>query len=406
MQALHTEICNSIEDHDRLSFISVAEFIGSTKQEMSNYKAGKRGLSFRKLLRISYLLYPTTQKEVMRGWCLRLNTPEGIQQSFEYASITRDKELLGKLLEKYKDEKGVLAKYISVYSILYRYYMYEFEADQLISELRKVKSLPEELYILAEIMKCYNYYFLGKYALMLETAQEAEILVSELGERRLFIKECYLHRIAEVLGNVSLFFNDIEATRFYAFVIINADMCPKTVSDAYYLVGMTYLIEDKLKCIEYLRKRYEISKGTCDSGIIENARRDLDFAKLYLSIKLSEDSDPILIKLQENRGSEFELRLIKEAAFQKGDDDFLTLLSAMAHGSVTKLHECLTKFLEDSNFYFASLAAAEVKKTGDNHFLVNEAIKYKNKTKGDVEYEEAYIKCFNRHGSIYRDITA
>lgn len=405
MQTLHTEICNVIEDRDCLSFNSVAEFIGCTKQEMSHFKE-EGGLGFRKLLRLSYLLFPTKQKEVMHGWCLRLNTTEAIKQSFEYASITRDKELLGKLIEKYKNEKGVLAKYISVYSILYRYYMYEFEADQLVSELRKVGPLKDELYILGEIMKCYNYYYKEKYALMLETAQEAEVLVSELGERKLFIKECYLHRIAEVLGNVSLYFNDKEATRFYAFVIINADICAKTVSDAAYLVGMTYLTEDKLKCIEYLRKRYEISKGTGDSVIIENARRDLDFAKLYLDIKLSEDSDPILIKLQENKGSEFELRLIKEAVFQQGDDDFLTLLGSMAHDSISKLNECLKRFLADQNFFFGGLAAAEIKKRGDNHTLVDYAINYRYKTKGDVEYEEAYIKCFNRHGSVYRDITA
>ncbi|AXN39815.1 AimR family lysis-lysogeny pheromone receptor [Peribacillus butanolivorans] len=404
MHTLHTEICNIIEDRDSLSFNSVAEFIGCTKQEMSHFKE-EGGLGFRKLLRLSYLLFPTTQKEVMRGWCLRLNTSEAIKQSFEYASITRDKELLAKLLEMYKGEKS-FSKYVKVYSILYKFYVNEIGAKDIISELRKVGPLKDELYILSEIMKCYNYYYLEKYALMLETAQQAEVLISELGGRRLFIKECYLHRIAEVLGNVSLFFNDKEATRFYALLIINADICAKTVSDATYLVGMTYLTEDKLKCIEYLRKRYEICKGIGESDIIENARRDLDFAKLYLNIKLSEDSDPTLLKLQENKGSEFELRLIKEAVFQQGDDDFLTLLGSMAHKSVTKLHECLKRFLEDSNFFFSGLAAAEIKKRGDDHMLVEQAINYKNKTKGDVEYEEAFIKCFNRHGSIYRDITA
>lgn len=404
MQTLHIEICNIIEDRDYLSFNSVAEFIGCTKQEMSHFKE-EGGLGFRKLLRLSYLLFPTTQKEVMRGWCLRLITSEAIKQSFEYASITRDKELLRKLIDMYKDEKG-FSKYVKVYSILYKFYINEIGAKDIASELRKVGSLPDELYILGEIMKCYNYYYLEKYALMLETAQQAEILVSELGDRKLFIKECYLHRIAEVLGNVSLFYNDKEATRFYAFVIINADICPKTVSDAAYLVGMTYLTEDKLKCIEYLRKRYEISKGIGESDIIENARRDLDFAKLYLNIKLSEDSDPILLKLQENKGSEFELRLIKEAVFQQGDDDFLTLLGSMAHDSITKLNECLKQFLEDQNFFFAGLAAAEIKKRGDDHTLIDYAINYKNKTKGDVEFEKDYIKCFNRHGSVYRDITA
>ncbi|MEY8188611.1 AimR family lysis-lysogeny pheromone receptor [Peribacillus simplex] len=405
MQSLHREICNIIEDHDHLSFTLVAEFIGCTKQEISDFKEGHKGLSFRKLLRLSYLLFPTKQKEVMRGWCMRLISTEAIKQSFEYASITRDKELLANLIETYKDEKN-LAKYVSVYSILYKFYINVIGAKDIISELKKVGPLKGEIYILSEIMKCYNFYYLGEHDQMLWTAQKAETLISELGERRLFIKECYLHRIAEVLGNVSLFYNDKETTRFYSFVIINADLCAKTISDAYYLVGMTYLVEDKLKCIEYLRKRYDICKGTGETDLIENARRDLDFAKLYLDIKLPEDSDPILIKLQDNKGSEFELRLIKEAVFQQGDDDFLTLLSAMAHEPIAKLHECLKRFLDETNFFFGGLAAAEIKKRGDNHMLTEFAINYKKKTRGDVEYEKDYIKCFNRHGCIYRDITA
>ena len=273
MQTLHREICNIIEDQDHLSFTSVAEFIGCTKQEISDFKEGHKGLSFRKLLRLSYLLFPTNQKEVMRGWCMRLISTEGIKQSFEYASITRDKELLANLIESYKGEKN-LAKYVAVYSILYKLYTNEIGAKDIIPELKKVGPLKDELYLLSEIMKCYNYYYLGEHDQMLWTAQKAETLVSEFGERRLFIKECYLHRIAEVLGNVSLFYNDKETTRFYSFVIINADLCAKPVSDSYYLVGMTYLVENKLKCIEYLRKRSDICKETGETNLIKNARRD------------------------------------------------------------------------------------------------------------------------------------
>lgn len=396
MHNLHNEICDFIEDHDYFTFKKVADFIHCTKQEMSNFHTNGQ-LSFRKFLRLSFLLHPQKQKEIMDGWCLRFNSTESIKQSFEYASITRNKELLKKLIDKYKDDKA-LSKYVLIYTILYDFYINKIGAKDLISRLDKIGQLKGEIAILADIIKCYNYYYVEKYHLMLETAKEAERQINKLSDRQMFIKECFLHRIAEVLGNVSLYLNDKEAARYYSFLIINANICAKTVSDAFYLLGMTYLTEDKLKCIEYLRTRYEISKGVGDADIEENARRDLDFAKLYLDVKLEKDSDAILIKLQENKGSEFELKLIKEAIFKQGDDDFLTLLGAMAHNSIIKLHECRKHFDSKMNYFFRSLAAIEIQKHGDDHVLIEEIINFKIETKGDVQFEEDYIKCFSSCG--------
>ncbi|MGM2821480.1 AimR family lysis-lysogeny pheromone receptor, partial [Bacillus cereus group sp. Bce001] len=79
--------------------------------------------------------------------------------------------------------------------------------------------------------------------------------------RKLFIKECYLHRLAEILAPVYLHRNELDLARHYASLIINANICAKTVSDASYYVGMTYLVEDKDKCLEYLQRSHEIAKS-------------------------------------------------------------------------------------------------------------------------------------------------
>lgn len=405
MNKLYKEIGDKIQDKD-LQLVAVANFIESTSQELSDYLHGKKGIGFRKLLRLSYLLYPEKQMSVMKEWCLRLVTTESIKQSFEYASITRDKELLKKLIDKHHDDGGVISKCVSIYTILYKFYTNVISAKDIPKELKKVGSLKDELYILGLILKCYNHYYREKYDSMLETAHEAEEMIYELSDRNLFIKECFLHRIAEVLGNVGVYMNDKEVTRYYANLIISAELCAKTVSDAYYLLGMTYITEDSQRCVDYLQLRYEISKKVGEADIEENARRDLDFAKLYLGIKLDSDSDRILIRLQENEGSEFELKLIKEAFYQQGDDDFLILIEAMAHRSILKLNDCRKLFVNKSNFLFGSLAAIEMKKLGERHFLLDEQIERKCEIKGDVEFEENYIKCFINYRSNRRSDVA
>lgn len=396
MQKLQREICNAIEDHNYLTYNKVADFIGCTKQEMSYFHTNKQQFSFRKFLRMAYVLHPENPIEAMNDWCLRFNTSEAIKQSFEYASITRNKELLKKLIDMYQDDKS-LSKYVGVYTVLYDYYMFECEADELPEKLEKVGSLKNELGILSDIIKCYNYYYVEEYHLMLATAKQAVKAIAKLSDRQLFIKECYLHRIAEVLGHVSLLLNDIKNARFYANAIINADICAKTVSGAYYILGMTYLGEDKTKCIDYLRKRYEIARTLGEESIEKNARRGLDIAKLYLDVQLDADSDPILLRLQNNKGSEFELNQIKEAMFKQGDDGILVILNGIARNSVKKLHEYRKSFFKQSNYFFASLAAREIKKMDENcSDLIDEFIEFKIETRGDGTFEENYIKCFTR----------
>ncbi len=405
VKSLHEDIFDVIDDHDTLTCSTVARLIGSTKQNLDQFKSDGT-IGFRYLLRLSFVLYPDSQKEVMSDWCLRLNTTESIKQSFEYASITRNKDLLKKLIDIHRNETGVISKYVSVYSILYRYYNFEISANDLIDELKKVKNLKNELGILRDIMKCYTYYYQEKYHVMLQTAQDICESINDLGDRYLFIKECYLHRIAEILECVALFLNDKKTARHYAWIIINADICAKTVSDAYYILGMSFLTEDKHKCITYLQTRYDITKELEEAELENYARRDLDLVKLYFGIKLDEDADPVLVKFQNSVENEFELKQIMDNAVKDGDDDLLVLISVMRNGSIQKLYKCHKHFFSKSNYYFASLAAVEVKKRGETSPLIDELINFKIESKGDVEFEEYYIKCFNRVIFANRNVSA
>jgi len=404
MQNLHKEIYKTIEDHNYLTFNKVADSIPCTAQELSHFGI-HGGFSFRKILRLSFILHPLNQKEVMDEWCLRFNTTESIKQCFEYASITRNKVLLKMLLEKYQSDQS-LSKYVAVYAILYDYYMFKFEADKLPEKLEKVGKLKNELAILSDIMQCYRYYYLKEYDSMLSTAKAIEKSIHKLKDRQLFIKESYLHRIAEVLGHASLHFNDAESARYYANLIIYADICAKTVSGAYDILGMSYLSEDKNKCIQYLQTRYDIAKTIGEPSIEKMARRNLDYAKLYLNIELDTDSDPILLRLQNNKGSEFELKLLKEEVFQKGEDDFLVLLRAISKNSLESIHRCRQEFFKKRNYLFTSLAARASKNAGENSPLIEEFIDIKTETKGDVHFEENYIKCFNRISRDRNSISA
>lgn len=396
MTPLHKEVFDEIEDRDDLTSNKVGEIIGASKQCMSKFK-NKGTIGFRKLLRLSFLLFPSSQKDVMSDWCLRLDSSENIKHSFEYAAITRDIPLLHNLILKYKEEKGSLKEYVTIYEIIYGYMVNEISGVNLIEELKNVGEPKDKaLRILVEIIKCYNYYFDRKVHLMLETAHEAELSLSLLGDNQLFMKECYLHRIAEILELAYLFLNDTKKARHYAFLIINANICPKTVSDASYVVGMTYLLEDEVRAIKYLQRSYDISVEVGDADIIRESRLNLDFAKIYLGVPIGDDSYTVLSDFQKAHTREA-FESILEVFKDRRDDDFTIVLNAKLSGKKEKIYQGFQSFFSEENYLFASIMAKELQRLGENSFIVDQMIKFTIKTERNGKFEENFISCFNNY---------
>ena len=99
-------------------------------------------------------------KDLMYNWCLELNSTELIKQSFEYAAIIRDTELLNELINKHLSEETSIREYVGVYKILYDYMKDTLLGNDIEVELDKYGKIQDPvLRVLSEIMKCYNYYF-------------------------------------------------------------------------------------------------------------------------------------------------------------------------------------------------------------------------------------------------------
>ncbi|WP_035430922.1 AimR family lysis-lysogeny pheromone receptor [Bacillus sp. UNC322MFChir4.1] len=402
----HTKICDLIEDREDLNLTIVANKIGVSKQYMSKFKH-KGTIGFYQLLKLSYILCDEgkTATETMVEWCLELDTAEAVKHSFEYACLTRNIPLLKQLLEKHKQETGTILEYVKVYTVLYKYIVNELPGNQIINELKPIGHPKDKiLEILMEIMKCYGYYHLKKFNLMLETIEQVERQVKDIdGDRKLFIKECYLYRIAEVFAPVFLQRNNTYLARKYAESLINTNACLKTVSDAFYIIGMSYLCKDKEKSLEFLKKSYNIAKTINDDELIKEARFNLDVAKIYLGIELEDDSDPRLALYQKDPKSELSINSLQDIIDKEGEKDFLYFFIAASSKSPTALYEQFQTFFYQSNFLFSSIVARELCNRGDSSLLTQSMVDFGNvKYKGVVGIEEDNISnlyIFNSNNS-------
>ncbi|HDR6245329.1 TPA: hypothetical protein QCU24_003072 [Bacillus cereus] len=386
LKPLHVEICELIDNSPELTYGSVAAAIGVSPQYMSKFK--KSGtISFCSLLKLSQVLTLPDEnyKTIMRDFCLKVDTTELIKQSFEYASITRDIELLKRLIGKYRKDKGSIQEFVDVYEILYQYMIRQIDGESLIEEINNLRQ-PTDccLRILISIMKCYGYYFSKEFPMMIGLGKEIEQRLKQLsGGRKDFLQHCYFYKVYEVLAPVHLRSNNRDMARKYASIIKNANVGIKAISDASYIIGMSYLLENKQKCLSMVEEAYNLSKGIGDQGYENEAFYNMKMVEMYYATEI-DGTASVLVDVDK----------YAQVFYQKEKEDFIVLFKAMQDTSNESLHKCLQQFFTQGNYFFSSLSARELYKRGEESAIIKWMMDYKQEVGGN-EVEEENIDIFS-----------
>lgn len=316
----------------------------------------------------------------MEDWCLQLDTTESIKQSFEYASLTRNTTLLKKLIDKHAEEKASIKEYVQVYGVLYGYMVNEIAGTDIEVRLDKIGNIQDPvLRVLVDIMKCYNYYFNKEFERMLTVSQGIESKILSISEnRKSFIKNCYIHRVAELLCIACFQLNDLESTRHYANIIIHANICDKTVSDAYYGLGMSYLTMDRDMCLRLLQRSYDVAQESKIYELKRETKYNLKLAELYYEDRVLDAT---------------EIDRLKKAFYQEDDEDFLTYFRAVSSDDNNAIHKSLQQFFTQGNYFFSSVCARKLYNEGDRYPMLDWIMDYKKERRGR-SFEEDCISNF------------
>ncbi|MCY9039240.1 AimR family lysis-lysogeny pheromone receptor, partial [Bacillus inaquosorum] len=205
MDYIIKEIGDFIEDNDQIKKAYVRQYVGMKESSYRDFfKKGK--ISFRKLIRFAQLLAENTNKssrEIMSTWCLHVTGTENIKNSFEYAAITSNINLLSNLLNINKDSDGVIKQAVDIYTILYKYMTGSLSGFKLRDEVNSLHHITNKpLLILMKIMCQFTTYFEGDIQKMTSELDVIQQEALSLGERETFFKECLLFRVCELFGPV------------------------------------------------------------------------------------------------------------------------------------------------------------------------------------------------------------
>lgn len=402
MNEINTFLLNKLSDRDDLNNTVLSKYLKCSIRQISNIKNRKRDLTFRNILILTQLVDKENYKEHIRRWAPNLDSDDCIRGIFEYAAITRDVELLDshiKYCKKYEKDtkKSAIKKYIKVYSFIRDCMKGLIEFTRMEEELDKLKNIGyPKLKILVEIFYCVALLHKREFSYVLSKASEIEKQIKKMDEnKQLFVKECYLYRISEVLAFAHLFMNNLKGARHYSYILLNASINKRVDSDALYILGMTYLLDDEKKCLHYLKRSILAAKETRVDHLVSFAVYNYNFAKILLNKEIDDDAPEVLKCFQSYRDGKTPFNAAERAVKEMNDPDLTDYFESIISEEAKYKKFCY--FVSNSNLYYASIIVRDLMDAGEDAAFIRNLTKNLRKTsegKGDVLFEEDFISCF------------
>ncbi|WP_144500153.1 AimR family lysis-lysogeny pheromone receptor [Bacillus pumilus] len=397
MEVVIKEIFDTIEDNDDVCLKDIANEMKVTTRTLHNFKNGTKNLTFPRLMKLASILYKDKEVDVINRWCYAL-THTGIKHALEYASLTRNVDLLKNLLKKTKNKGGILNECEEIYSLILDFMESKKDPKSMseyISEIKKPKDAP--LGILVDIYNLIAKFHKKDFADFHKSLYEVEKSIAELKDDdniNTFYKKCFLHRLAEIASFSFLHLNDTAKTRHYACIVINGGLSAKQVAEAYFVLGFSHLQDSPNLALEYLEKSREVMCITKSPHLIECATYNIDFAKLLLKKKLDKNADKTLLAVAKVRENKELYHDLKEVVYRGGDEDLIGYFEAIS-GTLQELYETYSKLTEKRNYFYATVVLNEIIERGDNTGFTQHLKKNtKLKAEGESLFEKTFISNF------------
>ena len=404
MDKMTKEIFDLIEDNDEIKIAVVAKALEISVKQLNNYKNGTRALTFHSLVKLVQIVSPQDAHERISHWCANFATTDTISNAFAYAAAKRDLKLLAELVDKHRNSDGKIEQCVRVYEFILRFMSRNVDKYNMVKEIDGVKNIKDtSLTLLLDIYRLIAKFHSQDFRVIPSIAEELLIRIHALHPKKQgFIRECYVHLVAEIYAITNLHHNNLEVARHFARILLHGAVNYRSMADAYYVLAMTYLRENEAKAYEYMTQSYEFSRKTGDANIERNGLYNLHFIQLLRGEKLPAVADPALIYFEKFRKGEVSYAEAREE-IGKGDDLDLIKYFESISGDVEKMYEGFHEFHADGNMYYASILVQEILKAGEDSGFVRSlsrmCLSKKTNLKGDDLFEEKFIRSFNSNYS-------
>ncbi|MGM0970499.1 MAG: AimR family lysis-lysogeny pheromone receptor [Bacillota bacterium] len=323
---------------------NLADRIGISESYLSKFFCGKE-IAFWMIRKIVQAIAPDDETRIMRNYFLSGVKKKNFAPSLEYCYSKKLFDVIDVLIsDKYKND---------IWSIIYRLilkYRLELGSEEFRNELNKLQSTGTETKTLIDILKMYLNYDVGKYEITLYQIEKIKEQIKEINDP--FLSLSFSARLEEVLINIYLKQeNNVEKARCSAYVLLKDDISLNLNLQAYYTLGLSYIIESYEKSLQYYQKCINVLKEHPDriNELIQN-KEEIAILQRFWNKPIDEQYQ--VTQFTKTLASEGNLNQFYEDNFYR---KYALLLDGIKEKSKEKLLLSLFLFTEENDRFRANL---------------------------------------------------
>lgn len=339
----------------------VAALLDVRPNKITRYLKEGQEFKFKTACRIPDILFDGDET-----WLKELATltekPENIPSSMEYLYANLYLEELNSVIKRL-DEVGSLKDWTSAYKLCLKYHSGSFSSNDILSMISETLLLVSDtaartsLHILKANIHLRTKDF-GELERMIGIIERGTSIMKDS-----YVRDSFICRCREFKAHLEMFLhiNLVEA-RNLAEQIISDNICSKRVSNGYYIIGTSFMLDDYEKSLEYFEKSCNtlIRAGRPD---LAKAISDRDVAFLHTYWGKFLDDSRIISDEAENA-----FRLIKRGEQSKGleildklpETPFRTYYRAIAADDPMLHFKAIGEFIGKKDYFFARLSKKEL----------------------------------------------
>ncbi|MGC4375757.1 AimR family lysis-lysogeny pheromone receptor [Fictibacillus sp. Mic-4] len=373
MDSIVKMVVNELErrEMEGLNLTTLEKKINISSGSLTHFKKGTE-LGFDSFIKLISVLFQESQfNSVIREVCKKIQKPKNVKMALEFTILNGQYDVTLLLLEKAERENIKIGKWLDIYKLHLDFQNGTLVGNDLLKKVKETKSkLPPELVTALSLLEVYAHFISGNYPTVFQLLDILEHYLSAIEDG--FFKECYQLRVNEVKAHCSLLKLKIHNARELAEEIKNKNFCAKLSSNAMYIIGMSFLFEDKRKCIDNLRAAYDILDKYGVNEKAEVAKHNLNFALIHFGEEVELDDLDERAHLEAKKGNtEKALKLLDECVKIEGDSAFKKYYRGIALKCRKTLYASLGEFRAKGDLFFAQLPKLALEKMGEESFILD-----------------------------------
>ncbi|MGE6426188.1 AimR family lysis-lysogeny pheromone receptor [Bacillus altitudinis] len=326
---------------------------GISEGQLSKFFSSGHEISFSMVLDLVQLLAPEKEIELMTSYVMNITRKKNQRIALEYAHVKRIHDLSRHLIEKgLIDQNEEVREWSQIYHWQFQAKQTDYNEREFLSELKKFKAHSTEMEALLMILEMYSFFYNKNLEIANYYIEGIKEKISEISDP--FIYKAFMVRLDEAVSHIALKFKDnVQLARQASERILVSRMGPTFDSTAYFILGISYMMESYERAYEYLNHCLSINEDIERFNVADNIKENISILQFWWGKEVDYLNPFIKTLIGEAK---------TQIKFDKEQQAYVLLFEGIKEKNCVKLLLSMHLFLGNNDVFRARLPKIELLK--------------------------------------------